>query len=242
MTNPFLIFINLSLIIKISSSEPIMLDTHFIKHVLGQFKIVNPLVFSANFTKTANVKLLKQFSTQSQITQIVNLEAKTLLEKDELCSKLLVVNEVTKINITDFLVGTTCPVLVLLTTDGIIDAVLSSVQIEINQKVYFLSTTTNQVYEAYNIKNIHIVRKLGMFEAEKKLSTLSFKPEPGVEMDFVKRRSDFQGVTLNAMVEKQWGTLWFTPNFETIGTIFIFYLSFKPKLFSNLCYFSNIFS
>jgi hypothetical protein len=97
-------------------SEPFMLDTHYIQHVLGQFSIVNPIIVTTNLTKTAEVKVIKLFSTDAQRTQIIKLEAKTFLEDYRLCSILLVVHDVTKINITNFLVGTTCPVLVLLTT------------------------------------------------------------------------------------------------------------------------------
>jgi hypothetical protein len=217
MTNPFFIFISLSLIVKISFSEPIMLDTHFIKHVLEQFKIVNPILVSVNFTKTAEVKIIKLFSTNAQRTQIVNFETKTFLEHNGLCCKLLVVHDVTKINITHFLFGTTCPILIVLSSYSIIEAVLSSVQIQINQKVYFLSSSTNQVFEAYNINNIRIVRKLGMFESMKNTSKLTFNSEPGVKMDFIQRRSNFQGVTLKAMVEVEIGSLLLPPNFEAIG-------------------------
>jgi hypothetical protein len=175
MTPQCCTFICLSLLI--SASEPFMLDTHFIQHVLGHFKIVNPIIVTTNLTKTAKLKLIKLFSTNDQRTKIVNFEAKTIfLEDHGLCSKLLLVHDVTKINITKFLVGTTCPVLVLITTDGIIEAVLSEVHIDINQKVYFLSSTTNQVFETYNVNNIRIIRKLGMFEAVKNASKLIFNP------------------------------------------------------------------
>jgi hypothetical protein len=130
MTPKCCTFIGLSLLISVS--EPFMLDTHFIQHVLGQFTIVNPIIVTTNLTATAEVKLIKLFSKNAQRTQIVNnFEAKTFLEDDGLCSKLLLVHDVTKINITNFLVGTTCPFLVLL-NDGIIETVLSEVQIDIN--------------------------------------------------------------------------------------------------------------
>jgi hypothetical protein len=58
-----------------------------------------------------------------------------------------------------------------------------------------------------------------MFEAVKNTSKLMFNPEPGVETDFVKRRSDFQGLALKAMVEVQPGDLMLPPNFEAIGAI-----------------------
>jgi actin-related protein len=203
----------------VSVSDPLMLDKHFIQHVLGQFTIINPLIVSTNLTKTTKVKLLKLFSTNDQRTQIVNWEAKTYLEKYGMCSKMLVVPDVTKVNIKHFLVGTTCPVLVLLTSDLVIEEALFSVQIVINQKVYFLSAITNQVFETYNVNNITIVRKLGMFEAVKNTSKLMFNPESGVETDFVQRRSDFQGLALKAMVEVQSGDLMLTSNFEANGTI-----------------------
>jgi hypothetical protein len=59
-----------------------------------------------------------------------------------------------------------------------------------------------------------------MFEAVKNTSKLTFNLEPGAEMDFVQRRSDFQGVTLKAMVEIQSNDLRIPPNFKAMGTIF----------------------
>jgi hypothetical protein len=108
-----------------------------------------------------------------------------------------------------------------LPSDGVIEAFLSSIQIDINQKVHFISSTTDQVFEEYNINSIRVLQKLGKFEVVKNTLKLTFKPEPGVEMNFVQRRSDFQGVTVKAMVEDQTGYLMFSPNFEAIGTIFI---------------------
>jgi hypothetical protein len=106
-------------------------------------------------------------------------------------------------------------------TNNIIEDVLSEVQIDINQKVYFLSLMNNQVFETYNVNNIRIVRKLGMFEAVKSTSKLSFSPEPGVETDFVQRRSNFHGVKLKAMVETDLTDIRLPTNFEAIGTILI---------------------
>jgi hypothetical protein len=228
MTPQYCTFICLSLLISVS--EPFMLDKHYIKHVLGQFSIFNPIIVTTILTKTAEVKVIKLFSTNAQRTQFINLEAKTFLEDDGLCSKLLLLHDVTKVNITNFLVGSTCPVLVLLTTDGIIEEVLSKVHIDINQKVYFLSSMTNQVFETYNVNNIRIVRKLGMFEAVKSTSKLSFSPEPGVETDFVQRRSDFQGVKLKAMVEVELNELRLPTNFEANGTISVLH-ALRTKVF-----------
>jgi hypothetical protein len=197
-----------------------MIDTHFIKHVLGQFIIVNPIIYSTNLTKQEEVRLVKLFSSNDQTTQFVNWDSRTVLENDGQCSKLLLVHDVAKVNISNFFAGTTCPVLVLITAgDGLIETVLSSVQIDISQKVYFLSSITNQVFETYTVNNIRIVRKLGMFEAIQKNSKLTFIPEPGVETDFVQRRSNFQGVTLKAMVEDD--DLYFVlhPNYESIGKL-----------------------
>jgi hypothetical protein len=186
----------------------------------------NPTIASTHLTKTSKTKLIRLFSTNSQMTKIANLELaakRPYLEKWRFCSKILMLDDtVTKINITNFLMGSTeYPVLLLLTTDDMIGTVLASAQIGINQKVYFLSTVTKQVFETYTINNIKIVRKLGMFQTTNNGQVLIFSPEPGVETDFVKRRSDFQGVTLKAMVEKQTGTLSLHPNFKTMGTVFL---------------------
>jgi hypothetical protein len=213
MTPQCYTFICLSLLISVS--EQFMLDTQFIKHVLGQFTIVNPIIST---TKHDEVRLVKLFSSNDQMTRVVNLNAKTVLEKDGLCSKMLVVQDITEINLSNFFVGDTCPVLVLITADDdLMDTVLSSVQIDINQKVYFLSSITNQVFETYTVNNIRIIRKMGMFEAVLKTSTISFNPEPGVETDFVQRRSNFQGVTLKAMVQDSEPYLVLQPNYESIG-------------------------
>jgi hypothetical protein len=220
MTPQCYTFICLSLLISVS--EPFMLDTQFIKQVLGQFTIVNPTIYTTNMTKPEEVRLVKLFSTNDQMTRVANLNAKTVLEKDGLCSKMLVVQDITKINISsNFDAGTTCPVLVLITGgDGLMETMLSSVQIDINQKVFFLSLIMNQVFETYTVNNIRIKRKLGMFEAVQNTSKpykLTFNPEPGVETDFVQRRSNFQGVTLKVMVEHYAPYLVLQPKFESIG-------------------------
>jgi hypothetical protein len=96
---------------------------------------------------------------------------------------MLVVHDVA-VNISIFVVGTTCPVLVLITAgDGLMETVLSSVQIDINQKVYFLSSANNQAFETYIVNNIRIVRKLEIFEAVSHTSKLIFNPELDVETD-----------------------------------------------------------
>jgi hypothetical protein len=210
-------FICLSLLI--SFNEPFMIDTHFIKHVLGQFSIVNPIISSTNFTKQEEVSLVKLFSSNDQMTRVAILDARTVLGNNGLCSKLLVVHNVTEINLSNIFVGTTCPVLVSITAanDDLIETILTSVQIDINQKVYFLSSITNQVFETYTVNNIRIIRKLGMFLATQYTSKLTFNPEPGVETDFVQRRSNFQGVMLNAMVEVNDPYLVLQPNYRSIG-------------------------
>jgi uncharacterized pyridoxamine 5'-phosphate oxidase family protein len=107
-----------------------------------------------------------------------------------------------------------CPVFVLITAgDGQMETVLSSVQIDINQKVYFLSSVTNQVFETYTVNNIRTVRKLGMFKAVTDSSKVTFNPEPGVETVFVQRRSNFQGVKLKAMVDVEGAALLVPSNY-----------------------------
>jgi hypothetical protein len=62
-----------------------MLDTQFIKHVLGQFTIVNPIISTTNMIKPEQVRLVKLFSSNDQMTRVANLDAKTVLEKCQHC-------------------------------------------------------------------------------------------------------------------------------------------------------------
>ena len=69
--------------------------------------------------------------------------------------------------------------------------------IQINQQIYFFDQLSNELFEVYMINNKKIRNKLGYVDREE------FQWEKNVEPNFILRRSDFQGLTLKAMTEKQ---------------------------------------
>ena len=72
----------------------------------------------------------------------------------------------------------------------------NKLNVKINQKVYLFKSSTKEVYETYNINDIHIKRKLGQIYLNN-----TFMWDNNVNSNFIKRRSNFQGLTLKGMVE-----------------------------------------
>ena len=73
-----------------------------------------------------------------------------------------------------------------------------AIQTKIDQKVFILKKDSRQeIYEAYTINDLSVKKKLGNID----LITNRFEWQTNVHSDFIKRRSDFHGLVLKAMVE-----------------------------------------
>jgi hypothetical protein len=113
-------------------------------------------------------------------------------------------------------------VAVLLNIIDTFDELLTKVTVEINQQIYFVNNSTLAVFEAYNINNIKVIRKLGIFSNNYN----SFVSEDNVEENFLKRRADFQGAAFKGMVEHERPSIVLQDDFENIAPYFTQYDTF----------------
>ena len=70
-------------------------------------------------------------------------------------------------------------------------------ELEIDQRVYLFQKSTQEVYETYVINKVRVQRKLGYIDQFVKV----FLWSDDVNSNFVRRRSNFHGVTMKAMTE-----------------------------------------
>ena len=88
------------------------------------------------------------------------------------------------------------PTIVLLITDSLQKHNLKDLKILIHQQILFYFDDTQELFEAYTINDSNIVRRLGFVSNE-----TWFQWDKDVNPNFVRRRSNFQGVSLKAMTE-----------------------------------------
>ena len=79
--------------------------------------------------------------------------------------------------------------------DPLFNMALNHLKLEINQEIFLIKESTNEIFEAYFINGIQIKNKLGM------LSEDEIFWESKVEPFFQKRRANFHGLKLKAFTE-----------------------------------------
>ena len=107
------------------------------------------------------------------------------------------------------------PTIVLLITDSLQKHNLKNLKILIHQQILFYFDDTQELFEAYTINDSNIVRRLG-FVANESL----FQWDKDVNSNFVRRRSNFQGVSLKAMTEFDGNSINANPSFLTDAPYF----------------------
>ena len=86
--------------------------------------------------------------------------------------------------------------LILILSDNQFNAIYGTLEVEINQPVYFYKISTQEIFEKYLINGKDIRRKLGSISKNS-----HFLWENDVNPKFTKRRANFHGLKLKAMVE-----------------------------------------
>lgn len=94
------------------------------------------------------------------------------------------------------------------------EQVLEKIGLEINQEIYFVKASTNEIFESYIINGVGIKRKLG------KLCKDEFVWEPDITLSFIARRSNFQGLILNAFTEEGGRDLMIDSKYRKIAPYF----------------------
>ena len=107
------------------------------------------------------------------------------------------------------------PTIVLLITDSLQKHNLKNLKILIHQQILFYFDDTQELFEAYTINDSNIVRRLGFIGNES-----LFQWDKDVNPNFVRRRSNFQGVSLKAMTEFDGNSINANPSFLTDAPYF----------------------
>ena len=107
------------------------------------------------------------------------------------------------------------PTIVLLITNSLQKHNLKDLKILIHQEILFYFDDTQELFEAYTINNSNIVRRLGFVGNESWLQW-----DKDVNPNFVRRRSNFQGVSLKAMTEFDGNSINANPSFLTDAPYF----------------------
>ena len=107
------------------------------------------------------------------------------------------------------------PTIVLLITDSLQKHNLKDLKILIHQQILFYFDDTQELFEAYTINDSNIVRRLCFVANES-----WFQWDKDVNLNFVRRRSNFQGVSLKAMTEFDGNSINAKPSFLTDAPYF----------------------
>ena len=162
-----------------------------------EFSLQNPYVISGKSME--NHRLMKQFFNNDQVVKLCsNID-------DIFANKAVLKNDVinilyTKSSLEDLeslLKANSQISLFLILQDNQFDEILAKLNVEINQGVYFFKISTQEMYEAYMINNVHVKKQLGHINTK----YTKFIWENNVNPNFIKRRSNFHGLTLKAMTE-----------------------------------------
>ena len=75
---------------------------------------------------------------------------------------------------------------------------LAHVKLSLDSEIYFIDKKSFMVYETYTINNVHVAKYLGQFKIE---NGVSFIADKDFHSLLVKRRGNFHGIQIKAMVE-----------------------------------------
>ena len=175
---------------SLQNSKPEEFD--LLRVVCNEFGIENPIVIQ----KKPNLRLFKELSKHGQYfgfytPEFFLNEMKDIHHQPNLIVFMQDLNKTTSISLNNALRQFNNIFLVY--KDFIQDK--QHLKLEISQKVYFLDESSNEVFEKYEINAITVKTKLG------KVDNKTFVWEPGINQDFMERRSDFQGETLKVLTE-----------------------------------------
>ena len=177
---------------------PISLQFNYISVILKEFDLKSPHFigplkeFPLDFIKS----LHKNGNSVIIHTQVKDVE----FNKNAITDTIIFINS----NINDVKIVLNTPKslyrsLILITKSNKIEEILNLVASKtvIDQKVFILTNDSQEMYEAYTINNLVVTKKMGHVD----LLSNNFKWGNNVNPDFIKRRSDFQGIVLKGMVE-----------------------------------------
>ena len=165
--------------------------------ILEEFEFDNPYIVKS--TNSVNVKHLKDFFKNNQLVRMCKRIHEIPNRTKEKIQKVLVYmdeNEPKIEDIQQILKKHDHIELILMLPDNKFNEIYESLDVEIDQPVYFYKTSTQEIFEKYVINNKDVRSKLGSISNKKQ-----FLWEKDVNPDLILRRANFHGLRLKAMVE-----------------------------------------
>ena len=163
-----------------------------IEVIMNEFEIDHPYVIT-----NPNYKSVKLIRILFQNGNFVKLQTSNLNNPDvnqKVSKSILIFGNVREELITEL--KPQMP-LVLILQEHEFDRIYHTTEIEIDQAVYFFKISTSEVFETYTINNVKVKQKLGYIDEK----TNEFLWENYVSTNFIKRRSNFHGLSINVVCE-----------------------------------------
>ena len=203
--------LNVLLFLRIGMAVSVSLDNELILGVLNEFQMNHPTMYHANISASTNL-LMRNLSMNGQYCSI-HLHGNSSTQSQN----ILVIAEEYEDAINTFEeVRGYSETFVILARQSIMQDVLNTMKVDINQKVFIVDQSTHDSYEVYAINNHQIMRKLGKFHHR----TKDFIWENGIERNLITRRSNFHGLSLKVMTEASGNNLLLEPNWKDQAKFF----------------------
>ena len=187
-----LVFFAICMVIEKVMSQD---SSSLVVSLIEEFQMKNPIIFH-NSSSFSNFQLLKRLFHSKHYSQVVkNFTEQSLKTYCKLDVPIITFFEDFVTHLEEDVCWSSS--VIVINEENELDYAIQTIEVMIDKKYLFLIHTTNEVYEAYRINNITIKQKLGHLRQ----SDGSFVWREDIENDFIKRRSDFHGITLKAMTE-----------------------------------------
>ena len=172
--------------------------------LLKEFDIENPYIVKQKPALNDGKMLKTLFRNDKFAKMVYNIEEIPVTQNNILQNNLVIF--VTKMMVTQFQITLQLliealegqfMIILMLEKEENFNELYESLEIQINQPVYFYKMPTKELFETYSINNQKIKRKLGFISSK----NTNFFWENNISSNFIKRRSNFHGLTLKVMVE-----------------------------------------
>ena len=171
-------------------------DQHdYIWTLIDEFHLENPFIVT-NSILDYNLNFIKSFFDNGQFTNIY-LNISDVHFKEPNNQNIIVFLSDTQ-TFTDNIQHLLANQIIFMLPDKYFYNFFDSISLQIDHKIYFFKLSSWEMYEKYTVNDVEIKRKLGhIIDSDSK----KFVWYDNSNQDFIKRRSNFQGLTMKAMVE-----------------------------------------
>ena len=207
----FFVIIDILLLV---SNIPISLQIDYLP-ILEEFRIKDPYYIVGSFN-LHHKNLIKHHSQNNELSMVCkNVTEIPIINTGQIKSVIQITKKDEDIGKSlEPLLSFHFPTLILLIANSSQKTNFKNLKILIHQQILFYFQDTKELFEAYMVHTSNIVRRLGT------LNQNIFLWDQKVNPNFVRRRSDFQGVALNVMAEFEGNSINANPDYKTFAPYF----------------------